>query len=60
MNISGIWQNITDLWKPVVRENRTTDTDQSIKEYAPERIRRSPGHQNIAELSNEEPEWYHE
>lgn len=59
MNISGIWQNITEIWKPAVRDSRTTDTDRSITEFAPDRIKRSPGHNNISEMA-EEPEWYHD
>lgn len=59
MNVSGIWHNITTFLKPEVRENRTTETDKKANDIAPERIKRSPGRQNIAEMADE-PEWYHD
>lgn len=59
MKIAEIWQNITEIWKPTVRENRTTECDETINRFAPEKIKRSPGHQNLSQIT-EEPEWYHE
>ena len=59
INISTFVDSFKQVFQPTVRENRTTQSDDKIKEIAQERIKRSPGHQNLAELSDE-PDWYHE
>ena len=63
MNVTAIWHTITEILKPAVKHSLTTEqadtVDQSINMIAPDRIRRSPGMQNIAEVDNE-PDWFQE
>lgn len=50
---------LKQLFYPSVRDNRIVEPDATINMVAIERIKRSPGHQNLNELA-EEPEWYHD
>ena len=59
VDLNALVNSFRQIFRPIVRENRTTQSDDKIKEIAPERIKRSPGHQNLAELTDE-PEWYHD
>lgn len=53
--MEGIWNAFT----PVDRKNQTTETNDKTQLVALERVKRSPGHENLAAL-DEEPDWYHD
>lgn len=61
MTIDTNW--FVDKFKQVFTPDRINtppqEADKTINNIAPDRIKRSPGHQNIAELADE-PEWYHD
>lgn len=59
MNVTALLDKIIQSFIPERKVMEHREVDQSINSIAPERIKRSPGHQNISELA-EEPEWYHE
>lgn len=61
MSIDTNWliDKFKQVFTSVDRKGRITETDEAINEIAPDRIKRSPGHQNLAELTDE-PEWFHE
>ena len=59
VNLNALVNSFRQIFRPIVRENRTNEIDVKINETAPERIKRSPGHQNLSELT-EEPDWYHD
>ena len=61
MTINSTWfiDRLKQVFTPAPKENNCTEPDKTINTLATERIRRSPGHQNLSDLS-EEPDWYRE
>ena len=48
MKISGLWKNVKQIWKPTAPENRTNELDETINEFAPYRIRKSPAMEDLS------------
>ncbi len=61
MMITNTWfiDSLKRIFTPAEKEKRVKEPDERINKLAPERIKRSPGHENLSKY-NDEPEWYHD